>query len=116
MKYLCQWSIDVDAETPEQAALIAEDLMALRIESAWNVIKHGLRDGVTTIDTTIWLRALCEAVVHDVVTAVGWMYDDHADDGQSIGYCPLSHVGPALVHTILATIDPATLNATRGAH
>lgn len=113
--YLCQWSIEVDAESPEQAALLAESLMHGREESGWHVLAEG-RSKPAEIDVTIWKRALAEALAGNVVIAVGWMYDDDPDgDGQILGYCPASHVGPALVHTVLATIDPKDYKPTRRA-
>jgi hypothetical protein len=40
------------------------------------------------------------------VMAVGWQYDDFADTGQVIGYCPLAAAGPAFVHTVLTVVQP----------
>ena len=42
---------------------------------------------------------------HGIQMAVGWQTND-ATGANEYGYCPLSAVGPAFVHTVLETIKP----------
>lgn len=37
--------------------------------------------------------------------AVGWQTNDDTGEDE-IGYCPLSHVGQAFVHTVITTVQP----------
>ena len=42
---------------------------------------------------------------HQVEMAVGWQLNDVTGEDE-YGYCPLSAVGPAFVHTVIETITP----------
>ena len=42
---------------------------------------------------------------HRITMAVGWQQNDVTGEDE-YGYCPLSVVGPAFVHTVLETIEP----------
>lgn len=42
---------------------------------------------------------------HRIQMAVGWQFNDVTGEDEH-GYCPLSAVGPAFVHTVIETIEP----------
>lgn len=42
---------------------------------------------------------------HQIRMAVGWQTNDVTFE-KEYGYCPLTAVGPAFVHTVLETIKP----------
>lgn len=45
------------------------------------------------------------ANLQDITMAVGWQTNDVTGENEH-GYCPMSAVGPAFVHTVLETIKP----------
>ncbi len=47
-EYLCAWEIDIAADSPEEAAQLAESLMTGRQASAWTITdKNGVQFSVT---------------------------------------------------------------------
>ena len=50
-EYLCEWSIDISADTPQEAAELAEKFMRESIESTWIVTSENGDTKVIDITT-----------------------------------------------------------------